>query len=332
MNKKKISVVIPFFQRKAGLLAQAVESALKQDVNALVRLVIVDDGSPIPAEVELREALRTHKDQIILVKQRNAGCYPASNTALEHVPADTDFVAFLDSDDVWAKDHLSHALWALTNGYEFYFSDFYQLNQTVSAFTRGKRINLSNHRRIHDSEPLYSFDADMVNQIITGNVLGTSTIVYSYKKFRDIRYRTEFVHTGGEYILWLQLALGTKKIAFGALPECTYGGGVNIYSDLGWGTDKYLSIASDEIRYRKWIAANLELSAQQMNALNRKLREKRIHFSQGLIHNALHLNINIKLLKKHLKIDPTTFFVLPVVPGIIVLDRFRRSAAAPSHP
>ncbi len=330
MSRKKFSVVIPFFQRKTGLLIQAVQSALGQDVDADIELVIVDDGSPISAESELKDVLRTHKDQIVLVKQRNAGCYPASNTALEHVRPDTDFVAFLDSDDVWTKDHLRHALFALTNGYEFYFSDFYQLNQTVSAFNRAKRINVADHKKIHPTEPIHSFDADMVNQIISGNILGTSTVVYSYNKFRDIRYRTEFVHTGGEYILWLQLALGTSKIAFGALPECTYGGGVNIYSDLGWGTDKYLTIASDEIRYRKWIAANLKLSAKQRSALNRKIHEKRVHFSQGVLHNAFHRNINMKLLSRHLKIDPRTFFVLPVVPGMIVLNRFRR--AAPSHP
>ena len=54
----------------------------------------------------------------------------------------------------------------------------------------------------------------MVDQIITGNIIGTSTVVYNYKKFRDLRYLQNFKHTGPEYIFWISLAAGSEKIAF----------------------------------------------------------------------------------------------------------------------
>src|SRR4051794_37096189 len=113
MSKPKVAVIIPFFQRKPGLLSNAVNSALKQKVDATLELIIVDDGSPIPAETELRDFLPKHQSEITLVKQANAGCYPASNTALEHIRPDTDIVAFLDSDDIWTETHLQNAVWAL---------------------------------------------------------------------------------------------------------------------------------------------------------------------------------------------------------------------------
>jgi succinoglycan biosynthesis protein ExoW len=323
MSRKKIAVVIPFFQRKSGLLRNAVQSALNQAVDAELELVIVDDGSPVRAEDEIDDLLRTHSSQIKLVKQPNGGCYPASNTALDHVTPDTDFVAFLDSDDVWFDGHLQNALWALTHGFDFYFSDFYQLNQTVTAFNRAKRLNISEHRLIHASGPVYSFDRDMVAQILTGNILGTSTIVYNFRKFPALRYRTEFAHTGGEYILWLQLALGTKSIAFSGEPECRYGGGVNIYSESAWGTDKFLGVVSDEIKYKKWILANLDVSAAQKVSLTKTIREKRLTFCKGLMHNAVHSRISLRVLRKHMRVHPATFFMLPVVPGIVLFERFK---------
>jgi succinoglycan biosynthesis protein ExoW len=57
-----------------------------------------------------------------LVKQENAGCFAACNAALDNMGADTDYVAFLDSDDEWFDEHLANALIALDQGYDLYFS------------------------------------------------------------------------------------------------------------------------------------------------------------------------------------------------------------------
>jgi succinoglycan biosynthesis protein ExoW len=319
----RVAVIIPFFQRKSGLLRNAVISALNQKVDAAIELIIVDDGSPLPAELEIAELVEAHPSQIIILKQKNAGCYPASNTGLNRVRADTDFVAFLDSDDVWADTHLRNALWTLSQGFDFYFSDFYQLNQTVTAFNRAKRINPSEHKQIHSSEPIYEYQGDMVDQIIRGNVLGTSTVVYNFRKFADLRYRTEFVHTGGEYIFWLHLALRSNKIAFSSAPECRYGEGVNIFSESAWGSDKYLSVTSDEIRYEKWIRAQAGLSRCQRDFLNKKIWEKRTNFCKGLLHNVRHNRIRLKILAKHMQVDLPTFALLPFVPGVILSERLR---------
>src|SRR6202040_2082222 len=127
------------------------------------------------------------------------------------------------------------------------------LGQDVTAFIRGGRMRIEDHPRIHPSEPIYSFSGNMVDQILTGNILGTSVIVYNFRKFPDLRYPEDFRHTGEEYIFWIHLASRSGSIAFSSDPACRYGQGVNTFADSGWGTDKYLTVLHDLIKYKKYL-------------------------------------------------------------------------------
>jgi succinoglycan biosynthesis protein ExoW len=319
---KKVSVVIPFFQREPGLLRKAVNSALKQSGDFRMEIVVVDDGSPMPARRELGDLLSRYPDNFIIVEQNNAGCFPAGNSALNHVSPDADYIAFLDSDDEWFDGHISNAVWALNQGYDIYFSDFYQLNQSVTAFNRATRIDVQQHPRIHPAKPIHAYSGNMVDQVITGNIFGTSTIVYRRKTFQDIRYLEGYKHTGPEYIFWIQLALRSNKIAFSSEPECRYGGGVNIFSESGWGSDKFLSVRHDEIKYRKHLLQNLALSNELRTKLKEKIRQSRIGFGKGLLHNLLHQGgVNQQLLWKQARLDPMSFVSLLYMPGIMISEK-----------
>jgi succinoglycan biosynthesis protein ExoW len=319
---KKVSVVIPFFQRERGLLRKAVNSALKQRGEFRMQIVVVDDGSPIPARSELEDLLSIYGDKFVIVEQENAGCFPAGNVALNHVSPDSDYVAFLDSDDEWFDGHISNAVWALNRGYDLYFSDFYQLNKNVTAFNRAKRIAVCQHPRIDPAKPIHEYSGNMVDQVITGNVFGTSTIVYRQKTFQDIRYLEGYKHTGPEYIFWIQLALRSRKIAFSSEPECRYGGGVNIFSESGWGTEKFLSVRHDEIRYRKYLLDTLPLSEGLRNHLKSKIRESRIAFGKGLLHSLRHrTGLNRQMLWNQAVLDPMSYVSFLYAPGVIIGEK-----------
>jgi succinoglycan biosynthesis protein ExoW len=322
--ERKVSVVIPFFQREAGLLRKAVESALKQRGDFQMEIVIVDDGSPIPARRELRDLLSRDRNKFLIVEQKNAGCFGAANTALNKVSPNADYIAFLDSDDEWFDGHLERAVWALDHGCDYYFSDFYQLNQTVTAFNRAKRIQVSAHTRIHPSEPIHEFCGDMVTQILEGNLMGVSTVVYNFKTFQDLRY-VDFVRlAGAEYVFFLTLALRSKKIAFSSVPECRYGGGVNVFSESGWGTDKYLHLRHDEIKTRKYMLQRLALSPYQKKLVRRKINTARIAFGRGLIHNLIHNGrVSRELLLNVLTMDPITYLTLAALPGMVAYEKVR---------
>ncbi|MDB5935955.1 MAG: glycosyltransferase family 2 protein [Massilia sp.] len=149
----KFAVVIPFYQRDSGILIKAVHPILAQTLSAnQIKIIIVDDASPSRARDELAHLA----DRITIIEQANSGPAAARNKGLNSVPGDVQFVAFLDSDDAWAPEHLENARIAL-GGNDFYFADHYQLGQTIGAFARAGRIDPSEHPAIGRSGNLHRY-------------------------------------------------------------------------------------------------------------------------------------------------------------------------------
>ena len=109
----KFTVVIPYYQKQAGILQRALGSVFAQTFQDF-DVVIVDDQSPFPIETDLETLSDEQRSRIRVIKQPNAGPGGARNTGLDAVPAQTDFVAFLDSDDLWTPDHLQNAQVTMT--------------------------------------------------------------------------------------------------------------------------------------------------------------------------------------------------------------------------
>ena len=54
MATPTIAVIIPFFQREAGILGRALKSIADQNYpNSALYVIVVDDGSPVSAESEI---------------------------------------------------------------------------------------------------------------------------------------------------------------------------------------------------------------------------------------------------------------------------------------
>jgi glycosyltransferase involved in cell wall biosynthesis len=97
-----VSVILPTRDR-ARWIGRAIESVLAQSHRKL-ELLVVDDGScDTTAQVLERFAGR-----LTVLSQEPAGAYVARNLALSR--AGGDFVAFLDSDDVWHPHRLASQL------------------------------------------------------------------------------------------------------------------------------------------------------------------------------------------------------------------------------
>ena len=324
----RVAVVIPFYQRTRGILIGTVRSVLEQTGADDPRIVIVDDESPISAREELAGLQLEAGEKLIIVEQANKGAAGARNKGLDSLPSNAEFVAFLDSDDIWTPNHLANALFAMRQGYDFYFSDFYQLGQSVTAFERARRINVKGHPLVAGSDHIHEFQADMVDQILTGNILGTSVIVYNRDKMHDIRFRENFRHTGEEYIFWIDLALRSRKIAFSDLPECRYGAGVNIYSESSWGQEKFLSVIVDEVKYRKEIIADYRITDSQRRYLEDRIRALRCNFTAGLIHR-MKINrgsIDGGVLRRYVNVDKS--YPIMIWPALFQLVREKFSPSS----
>ena len=309
-----IAIVIPYYQKKSGILVKAILSALGQVATRQANIIVVDDASPAPARIELSDIMRQHPGRIAIIEQANAGPAAARNRGLDHVPIGTEYVAFLDSDDEWIGTHLVNAMTALGQGYDFYFADHFQLNQTVSAFNRASRIQVAQYPKITQAEHLRAYTGDMFDQILMGNIIGTSTVVYRYAKYPSLRFREEFVYAGEDYLFWLELSALTKKIAFSVLCECTYGEGVNIFSGSGWGTEKSLIRLHHEIKYKKALLQLFKLNDRQLEANRKAVKALRRSFVADVLHRLTHRQpIGAALLKNQFRIDPQTFiFSIPL--------------------
>lgn len=101
-----VSVIMPF-RLPARFLGEAIRSALASD-SVDVILYLVDDGSGMPLSVEIERTIRFDPRIRFITNEVNRGAYFARNLALQQV--ETDYVAFLDSDDEHTVDRLARQI------------------------------------------------------------------------------------------------------------------------------------------------------------------------------------------------------------------------------
>jgi succinoglycan biosynthesis protein ExoW len=321
----KIAVVIPYYQRRPGILARALRSVAAQTADAQLDVIVVDDESPVPADSEVAQLPEAERAWVRVVRQKNGGPAAARNTGLDHVTDDTELVAFLDSDDTWQPYHLADALRALRANHDFYFTDFYQLNQSVSAFQRAGRIDPARHALLPGEQHLHVYQADMQSQILGGNVIGTPTVVYRFRSFRTLRFREEFVYAGEDYLFWLDLSRMTDRIAFSSAQAVVCGDGVNVFTGSGWGTEKSLIRLHYEMKYKKAIARLYPLTERQTKENREAVLALRRSFVADVLHRMAHRKPFLDVMWKQLRVDvrSVTHFI-PLAIGL-VLRRERRA-------
>lgn len=307
-----ISVVIPYYQREPGILRRALASiAAQRDCPLPIHVIVVDDASPAPVAPEIATAPEMPW-AVQVIHQPNAGPGAARNAGLDQLPADTRYVAFLDSDDEWAPNHLARAVFALQAGFDFYFADLLQLGAQVTAFSRAGRIVPSQHQPIagvHDG--LYAYRGDMLDQTIRGNVIGTPTVVYDAKRFADKRFEVALTSAGEDYLFWMDIAAAGARIAFSSQCEVKCGRGVNIYAGAGWGTEAHLRRIHDEVQFRKLMLRRYKLTKTQVAHVDAGIGRLRIAFARDLLHRLSHRkHLPSRLLLSHLTLDPLSFLML----------------------
>jgi len=92
-NKPFFSVIIPVFNR-AHLVKATIDSVLEQDFKDY-EIIAVDDGSTDRSG----DVIQQYRDQVIYVRQENQGEGAARNSGIQI--AQGEYLAFLDSDDLW---------------------------------------------------------------------------------------------------------------------------------------------------------------------------------------------------------------------------------------
>lgn len=250
----QVAIIIPFFQREEGILSNCLRSIFAQKGGINYHIFIVNDESPIAPEQELISFSSQQQAQITIINRKNGGPGKARNTALNTInPTEFEYIAFIDSDDQWEVSHLEVATTTLSMGYDFYFANFFQLNSVLSAMEKAEKngkFNTQDHQKISGTT-IYAYQGHFPTQIICGNLIGTSSVVFKTSIGGKVRFNQNFYFAGEDYLFWLALTDKTNKIVFNTQCTCRCGKGVNIYSANGWGTPFALERIRDELKYLK---------------------------------------------------------------------------------
>ena len=102
----RVSVVIPTFDRRQQVF-RAIDSVLAQTVG-VDDVIVVDDGS---TDGTADAILHHYRSTVKIFRQKNNGAAAARNHGIRE--ARSDWVAFLDSDDVWLPTKISRQVEAL---------------------------------------------------------------------------------------------------------------------------------------------------------------------------------------------------------------------------
>ncbi len=327
---EKVCVIIPYFQRTPGILGRALKSIADQRGVEHIYTLVIDDSSPIPADGEIPEGFPS--EALRILHQPNAGPAIARNTGLDHVPADSDFVAFLDSDDAWTPTHLRNALDALGDEFDFYFANYTEPDSQQDEFSNHRRLNLAEHPRLTRGSNCYRYAGDMVDQVITANVLETSTVVFRWEPYKELRFRKDFRAAFEDALFWIAAAQIGRGFCFSTNVECRYGRGISIWrssSDLG--SRGRMSRMLDQRRYYLELERHHGQVPERLAFIRTKLARTR----QGIVADLLHhlrrgKQPDWSALRRYLKLDPMLpLLALPIAVRIFA-DWARRDEARES--
>ena len=177
-----ISVIVPVYKVE-NYLGRCVESLLAQTYEN-IEIILVDDGSPDTCPVMCDEYAKKH-EKIRVIHQENKGLSGARNTGIDN--AKGEYLAFVDSDDLWSPHFLESLYKALKE------------NDADIAQCRWEYM--------HGDELKEAYDADAKTVCFTGREMLANLYIQTgayyvvawnklYKKelFENIRYPEGRIH------------------------------------------------------------------------------------------------------------------------------------------
>lgn len=104
--KASVSIIMPAYNAERYIEA-AIRSVVKQTVLDWELLIVDDCSTDATAEIAMKFAAKDDRI-VVLQNEKNKGVTASRNRAIAH--AESDWIAFLDSDDLWREDKLEKQL------------------------------------------------------------------------------------------------------------------------------------------------------------------------------------------------------------------------------
>ncbi len=178
-----ISLIIPTYNRKE-LLIRAIKSALNQAYKPF-EIIVVDDGS----KDETKEALKNYPVKYIY--QTNQGVSAARNRGIKESRG--EWVAFLDSDDEWAREKLQKQV------------EFHNSNKNILFSHTGERW-IRDAKEVKYPKRLKKPRGDSFLENLSTCKIAASSILMHKKVFERIGYFDERLRVCEDYDMWLRVS------------------------------------------------------------------------------------------------------------------------------
>jgi succinoglycan biosynthesis protein ExoW len=228
----RCSVVIPYYQREAGVLSRALRSVFAQTFSDF-DVILVDDASPLPVEGELAFLTDDERARVVVIHQENGGPGAARNTGLDNVPADTEFVALLDSDDEWTPDHLQCAVEALTR---FDADCYWGTIGGGEAFHYHfgiERLPASVRVEALSTEPFFVEVPNLARAMLENwSFLHLSCMVLGRTLFGSMRFEAQFRLAAEDVLFFCDCILAARRVILCGSAGALRGEGVNIFHGI----------------------------------------------------------------------------------------------------
>jgi glycosyltransferase involved in cell wall biosynthesis len=185
-KKLEVSVIIPTYNR-GWIIKEAIDSVLAQTFDAY-ELIVVDDGS----EDNTAEILNNFSNKIRIIRQPNKGVSAARNLGIKS--SSGQFIALLDSDDLWLPEKLNQQISFFRNNPDA------MICQTQEIWIRnGKRVNpCKYHKKLSGMifEPSLSLC-----------LVSPSAVMFKRELLEMVGLFDESLYACEDYDLWLRVSL-----------------------------------------------------------------------------------------------------------------------------
>lgn len=196
MKKGLVSIITPTYNC-AQYIGETIESVMDQSYQNW-EMIIVDDCSTDNTKEIVESYIQKDSRIRYYCLEKNSGAAAARTKAMEL--AEGQFMAFLDSDDLWYPQKLAYQIdYMIKNDIAFSCTDYMQVDD------QGKSLN-----KVIRTRPKADY-----NRILLDCPVGNSTVMYNVEKMG--KFAVPNIRKRNDDALWLQM-LKKEKYIYG-IPE-----------------------------------------------------------------------------------------------------------------
>lgn len=237
-----IDVIIPTYNRR-HTLGRAIDSVLIQSLKP-AEIIIVDDGSTDGTQ----ELISINYPDITYIKSENKGVSAARNLGIKH--GQSDWLAFLDSDDEWLPNKLEKQSAAISNQKEYKVVHCDEI-----WFRNGSRVNSKiKHQK---------YGGSIFEKCLPLCVVSPSAVIIHRVLFRELGLFDENLPACEDYDLWLRICAIYPVLYVEAPLLIKYGGHEDQLSRKHWGMDRFRVEALRKILRSGILNESQELAATE---------------------------------------------------------------------